>query len=206
MKIRRKAAQSDPIAETPQAEETTPVAPRPGPYDVSEVPDDIERVDIGALKIAPVEGLELRLQVNESTEEVGAAMLGNEEGALELHVYSAPSSGGLWDEVRPQIAEDVVRRGGEAEEHEGPFGVELRCTVPVRMPDGQEGYQPSRVVAVEGRRWMLRGTMLGRPALQPEEAGLWEHALRLIAVERGDQAMPVGQQLPLTLPADARPL
>ena len=205
MKIRRKAAQSTPSAEeTPRAEESTPATPQRGPYDVSEVPDDIERLDVGALKVAPVEGLELRLQVNEATEEVGAVMLGNDEGAMELHVYSAPSSGGLWDEVRPQIAEDVVSRGGAAEEHEGPFGVELRCRVPVQMPDGQEGYQPSRVLAVEGRRWMLRATMLGLPALRPEEARLWEHALELVAVERGDHAMPVGKQLPLILPADAR--
>lgn len=199
MKIRRKSQPSPASAAAPAEVEAGP-----GPYDVSNVPDDIERIDLGALHVAPVEGLELRLQVNEQTQEVGAVMLAAEDGAMELQAFSAPRSGDLWDEVRPQIAADVERRGGKCEEREGAFGTELVCQLPAKMADGSDAVQPSRFIGVKGDRWLLRATMLGRPAVDFEGAQLWEHALSLVAVDRGGQAMPVGKQLPLVLPEQAR--
>ncbi|MFC6153190.1 DUF3710 domain-containing protein [Nocardioides yefusunii] len=204
MKFRRKATQETAAQTAGAAAASEQSAPTTGPFDVSEIRDDIERIDVGALLVAPVEGLELRLQVNEQTEEVGAAMLAGPEGAMELQAYAAPTSGGLWDEVRPQIAADVARRGGASEEREGDFGTELLCRVPAQLADGSEGFQPSRIIAVERGRWMLRATLLGRPAMDSEAAQVWEHALRLVAVRRGVGAMPVGKQIPLVLPAEAR--
>lgn len=206
MKFRRKATQSAPVDESaaPAADEAVAPDSAPGPYSAAALSDSIDRIDLGGLLVAPVEGLDLRLQVNEKTEDVSAVMLASDDGALELHAYAAPSSGGLWDEVRPQIAADVERRGGQAEEVEGPFGTELRCSVPVQMADGAEGYQPSRIVGVERDRWLLRGTFLGRPALEPEAAEVWEHALRLVAVRRPVGAFPVGKELSLTLPPEAQ--
>lgn len=206
MKFRRKATHSTPVDESAASAAGDAVAgdSAPGPYSASEVNDTIDRVDLGGLLVAPVQGLDLRLQVSEKTEEVSAVMLASDEGALELHAYAAPSSGGLWEEVRPQIAADVVRRGGQTEEVEGPFGTELRCSVPVQMADGTEGYQPSRIVGVERDRWLLRGTFLGRPAVEPESAEVWEHALRLVAVHRPVGALPVGKELTLTLPPEAQ--
>lgn len=199
MKFRRKATQ-----QTESSTETPVAAPTTGPFDISEIRDEVERLDVGALLIAPLEGLELRLQVNEKTEEVGAALLAGPEGAMELQAYAAPASGGLWDEVRPQIAADVAGRGGATEERDGDFGTELLCRVPAKLPDGTEGFQPSRIIAVERGRWMLRATLLGRPAMDSEAARIWEDALRLVAVRRGEGAMPVGKQIPLVLPSDAR--
>jgi hypothetical protein len=57
---------------------------------------------------------------------------------------------------------------------------------------------------VNGDRWMLRASFLGRPAVDPDSAPDWEDALAQIVVRRGDQAMPVGEPLPVTLPDDAR--
>lgn len=199
MKFRRKATPVE------QATAETPVVPEgPGPYDVTEVPDQAERIDLGALLVAPVEGLELRLQVNEETEEVGAVMLVGEEGAVELQVFAAPRNGDLWSEVRPQIAQDVARRGGQWVEREGRFGTELVCQVPAQAPDGSQGVQSSRIVGINGTRWLLRATFLGRPAVDPQGAAPWEEAVTLLAVRRGDQAMPVGRQIPFRLPDEAR--
>lgn len=200
MKFRRKSAPTS-------AEESAAPAPRPtgpGPHDVSVVADDVERVDLGSLLVAPSPGRELRLQVNETTNEVAAVLLVGEEGALELQPFSAARSGGLWEQIRPQIAADVTRRGGTCTEREGRFGTELLCQVPAKLPDGSEGVQASRVVGIDGPRWMLRATLLGRPALEPEGAQEWEDAIASVAVRRGDQAMPVGRPLPFVLPPQAR--
>jgi hypothetical protein len=72
--------------------------------------------------------------------------------------------------------------------------------MPVQMPDGQAGTQPSRIIGVNGPRWMLRATLLGRPAFEPETAGPWEDVVADVVVRRGAQAMPVGAELPLSLP------
>jgi hypothetical protein len=51
---------------------------------------------------------------------------------------------------------------------------------------------------------MLRVTMFGRPATDYREDGLLEQALRDVVVDRGTEAMPPGEALPLSLPAGAR--
>ncbi|QCC77093.1 DUF3710 domain-containing protein [Nocardioides daphniae] len=168
------------------------------------MPDDVERVDLGSLRVAPVPGRELRLQVNEESGEVAAVLLVAEDGAMEIQAFAAPRTGGLWEEVRPQIVADVTRRGGHSVEREGRFGTELLCQVPAALPDGSQGVQASRIIGVDGPRWLLRATLLGRPAVEPETAGEWEDGLAMIAVHRGDQAMPLGKPLPFVMPPEAR--
>ena len=176
-----------------------------GPWDVDDVVDDgIDRVDLGSLLVAPTEGTELRLQVDEQTGEVQSAMLAGDDGAIELRAFAAPRGGDLWSEVRPQIAADVSQHGGTATEREGRWGVELVCQMQVVMPDGSQAMQPSRIVGVNGPRWLLRATFLGLPAVQPDDAEVWEDALAAVVVHRGSHAMPVGDALPLTLPDDAQ--
>ena len=176
-----------------------------GPWDSGDAPgDDIQRVDLGSLFVAAEEGRELRLQVDEQTGEVQSVLLAGEDGAVEVRAFAAARNGDLWGEVRPQIAADVAQRGGTATEREGRWGTELVCQMPAQMPDGTAAYQPSRIVGINGERWMLRATFLGRPAVEPESADSWEDAVTRIIVHRGTHAMPPGDALPVTLPSDAR--
>jgi hypothetical protein len=176
-----------------------------GPWDADDVADDgIDRIDLGSLRVAPTEGTELRLQVDEQTGEVQSAMLAGEEGAIELRAFAAPRGGDLWSEVRPQIAADVSQHGGTATERDGRWGPELVCQMQVVLPDGSSAMQPSRIIGVNGPRWLLRATFLGLPAVQPEGAERWEDALAAVVVHRGAHAMPVGDPLPLVLPDDAQ--
>jgi len=178
-----------------------------GPWDSDSFSGDgLDRVDLGSLRVPPRDGAELRLQVDESTGEVQSVMLAGEEGALELRAFAAPRNGDLWSEVRPQIAADVARHGGTATEREGRWGTELVCQMQVMLPDGSQALQPSRIIGINGARWLLRGTLLGQPAVEPEEAADWEDALASVVVHRGSHAMPVGDALPLKLPDDAQPL
>jgi len=201
VKFRRKAQ-----AETAPEETPEPV-PAVGPFDADDLPEAeraVERIDLGSLRIAPAPGRELRLQVDEKTGVVQAVLLAGEEGALELRAFAAPRGGDLWSDVRPQLAADVARRGGTAEEREGRYGTELVCRLTVKLADGQTGVQPSRIMGINGPRWLLRATLLGRPALEPETAEEWERLVEGVVVHRGQGAMPVGEALPLTMPPQAR--
>jgi hypothetical protein len=203
VKFRRKVTE-DPLDDDLVVDVDDGSADEGGPFDADDLESTEGRVDLGALLLLPVEGTELQLQVDEASGFVSSVMFTGPDGALELKVFAAPRNGDLWSEVRPQIAADLGKRGGTATEREGRFGTELVCQMPVTLPDGKTGLQPSRVIGINGPRWLLRGTMLGRPAVEPEAATTFEDALTTVAVRRGAHAMPVGDPLPLSLPADAR--
>lgn len=211
MRLRRKAADpsvDDAVDETTDARETAEAAgdAAAGPYDADDLPDDgVARLDLGSLLVAPTEDRELRVQVDEQSGAVRAVLLASDAGALELRAFAAPRNGDLWSEIRPQIAADAARRGGTATEREGRFGTELVCEVRMTRPDGATGTQTSRVIGINGPRWLLRATLLGDPARDPETADAWEAAIAQVAVRRGAHAMPVGEQLPLSLPEGATP-
>ncbi|WP_232676972.1 DUF3710 domain-containing protein [Nocardioides sp. R-C-SC26] len=201
MKFRRKSV----VEDTGEQDAETGAAEVVGPFDADDLPDDgVARVDLGSLLIAPEEGKELRLQVDETTGTVQAVLLAGADGAIEIRAFAAPRHGDLWAEVRPQIAADMAQRGGTATESEGRFGTELQCQVSVQLPDGSAGIQPSRIVGVNGPRWLLRATLLGRPAMDSALATEWEDVLTRVAVRRGGHALPVGEPLPLVLPENAR--
>ena len=150
-----------------------------GPWDLAEVDlDDRAAARPGADRPRQHDhhrfrGAELRLQVAEETQQIVSAMLIKGDSALELGAYAAPRSGGLWPELREEIIEAATEAGGSAALVEGPFGVELRRLLPVTTPDGEQGYQPSRMWVVEGPRWLLRGIVYGqaRPRGRARPAG-----------------------------------
>jgi uncharacterized protein DUF3710 len=192
------------------AEEAGNEEPRgEGPFDSTEVDPAIlteeDRIDLGALVITGMPGMELRLQVDEATNEVQAVLLVLEDSALELRAFAAPKTSGIWNEVRREIAGEATRMGGTASETEGPFGTELVLVVPVEDPEGQIFSQTSRVIGVDGPRWLLRATVLGRAAVEPDAAPPMEQSLRNVVVVRGTEPMAPRESLALRLPEGAAP-
>ena len=203
MRLRRKSEQS---AETDaDLDGEVSVEAVPGPYDADELPaGDTGRVDLGALLIGPEPGRELRLHVDDATGAVQAVMLLGEDGALQLRAFAAPRNGDLWSEARPKIAAEVAEHGGTATEREGRWGPELVCKVQVKTPEGRVGTQETREIGVNGPRWLLRATLLGKPAADIEGSTDWEDVISRVAVQRGAGAMPVGEALTVTMPPEAR--
>lgn len=180
-----------------------------GPWDSAEVTVDDEdptNVDLGGLIVTGRPGLELRLQVDEASQQVAAVLLVGKEGAVELRPFAAPRNTDIWDDIRRQIAAETTRRGGTATEAVGAYGKELKVMMPVTTPDGKNATQPSRVLGISGPRWLLRATLLGRPAVEPQEDGDVEAALRDVVVVRGNAPMAPGDPLPLSMPANAQPM
>ena len=174
-----------------------------GPFDVSEVSSREGYVDLGALLIAPRDGLQLRLEVEEATQRVVAVTMDLEGSSLQLQAFAAPRSEGLWDEIREQIGQSVGGQGGQVEEIPGDYGVELVAKLPAGAPDGSQGYRVARFVGVDGPRWFLRGVFGGEAALDREAAAGLEELFRRIVVIRGENPMPPRDLLQLRLPKDA---
>jgi len=174
-----------------------------GPFDVTEVDGRDGRVDLGALWMRGVAGMELRLEIDQESQQVNAATAVLEDSALQLQAFAAPRSGGLWDEIRGEIAAAVETQGGTAEEHEGSLGTELRTRMPSAGPDGRTVFAPATFLGVDGPRWFLRGVLSGRAAIDEGAATALVDVFRAAVVVRGTEPMAPRELLPLALPRDA---
>ena len=116
MKFRRKSDDAPTEAQVEADVAEAAAALSSGPFDIDDLPDhdEVQRVDLGSMLVAPADGLELRLQVDEDEEAVQAVVLAGPDGALELRAFAAPRNGDLWSEIRPRLAADYAQRGGTA--------------------------------------------------------------------------------------------
>ncbi|MBI3688390.1 MAG: DUF3710 domain-containing protein [Actinobacteria bacterium] len=166
-----------------------------GPWDAGEAPDDgLERIDLGALQVPAVAGVDVRVEVG-ADGQVVSATLSHSGSELQVGVFAAPRTAGIWGEVRREILASLAAQGGTGQEVRGEFGRELTGRVPVRG-----GYQATRFVGVDGPRWFLRGLYIGPAATDPARAAPLTDVLRRIVVVRGSEPMPVRDPLPLRLP------
>lgn len=171
-----------------------------GPFDVSEVPAMRPYVDLGGIKVAPREGLQLRLEVDERAKRVVAVSLEYSESLLQVQAFAAPKSTGLWHGVRGELAQQLTSQGATTSEEEGALGTELVAQSPVPAEQGG-GVRPVRFIAVDGPRWMLRGVIMGKAAGDSEALANVIDLFREIVVVRGDGPMPPSELLPLKVPA-----
>ncbi len=176
-----------------------------GPWDISEKsPEgDPSYLDLGPLLVRARDEFSIQLPAEGENGQIASAVLVKDDSALELRAFAATRSGGVWDEVRDDLILEVARLNGTSEQVTGPFGEELLVRVPVELPDGEEGFQPSRIVGVEGPRWLLRGTFLGEAGLNPSDDDVLMQAFREVIVVRGDEARIAREALLLTLPDNA---
>jgi hypothetical protein len=116
---------------------------------------------------------------------------------MQIGVFAAPRSEGIWDEVRTEIAESLnAERRTSASEQDGPFGIELKATLL-----GDDGTVPARFIGVDGPRWFLRALIAGPIAADRAKARPFEEALRGVIVVRGSDPLPVRDPVPLHLPS-----
>lgn len=205
MAIRRRQKRSREVTERSKLDATPPwetrvreeVAATTGPFDVRDAPeDDVQRADLGSLRVPLEAGFDLQVEVNE-VKQVISATLARPDGSMQLGLFAAPRNEGIWDGVRAEIAESLTQQRGAPEERAGgPFGTELLGTLP-----GPAGRIPVRFVGIDGPRWFLRALFAGAPA-DPDNAHKFEDLLRQVIVVRGNEPLPVREPVPLTLPKD----
>jgi hypothetical protein len=182
--------------EQSMAPEVEPAAPDRGPYDARFAPRGVQRLDFGSLQIPAVEGVEVRVQANPDGA-VEVIVLVDGESALQLGVFAAPRTEGIWNEVRDEIALAMASDGVRPRELAGPYGIEL--TAEVNTP---EGPAVVRFVGVDGPRWMLRALYQGPAAADPEYHGVLAECLEGLVVVRDEEARPPREPLPLRLPKE----
>jgi hypothetical protein len=183
-----------PPAGTPRAEG--------GPWDTEEPYPDQPRVDLGSLQV-PV-GPEHEIQLVMAEQHGAWVTVRYRESELQIQAFAAARRGALWDDVRGEIAAEVLAAGGRSEEAEGSFGIELMAQVPTEPGQPASGLRLVRFVGVDGPRWFVRGLFTGPAAVGDEQAGLLEEVLRDTVVIRGEHPVPPREILELRLPPEVR--
>ena len=184
------------VAALPEAAET-------GPHDVATRPDPAGAIDLGSLRVRAVQGMKLRLDVEDSTKRIVAVTITLGRSALQVQAFSAPRRAGLWDEVREELRDSLdTTPNATVQEQAGRFGTEILTRVPAALPDGSPGWNVARFVGVDGPRWFVRAVFTGTAAVA-DEAGELEEVVRELLVVRGEDPMPPRDLIPLTVPEGA---
>lgn len=173
-----------------------------GPFDKSEVNTEVGYVDFGAILLPSADQLQIRLEIEDSTERIIALSIDIADSVLQLQAFAAPKTEGVWAIVRDKLKSAVVSQGGTANEVIGSFGDELLTAIPLKDEKGKIiGERHARFIGVDGPRWFLRGVIGGAAINDPATAVIVDSIFRKVVVDRGDAAVPPRDLLPLQLPA-----
>jgi len=174
-----------------------------GPWDVNDDVPPAERIDFGSMQVPLADGCEV--QVSMADDQPAWVTVVRGDSGLQLQAFAAPKTGGLWADVRQEIAAEVAKAGGHSEEADGPFGAEVHAQIasPEPVPGAAAGLHPVRFLGVDGPRWFLRGVISGPAARRAEIAAPLEQVFADVVVVRGDHPAPPRDMLEIRLPAEA---
>lgn len=172
-----------------------------GPYDISEIQDVKPYVDFGAIRVATRENLQMRLEVEESTQRIVAVSMDLNGSSLQLQAFAAPKNEGIWHEIRSQMRQSISAQGGETEERVGSLGPELIAKIPLNDESGAKtGHRLARFIGVDGPKWFLRGVIGGAALNDSKAAADIDDLFRSVVVIRGEVPLPPKDLLTLTIP------
>jgi hypothetical protein len=172
-----------------------------GPFDSSEVDFSGRFLDLGSILVPTKDGLQVRLDVEESSKRAVAVTLEFDDSSLQLQAFAAPKTEGLWHSIRQQLEESVLSQGGVVENRVGSLGPELLAKLPIANESGvQIGTRYSRFVGVDGPKWFLRGIISGAAITDPKASAELDDLFRSVTVHRDATPLPPGDLLPLSLP------
>ncbi|MBE6481113.1 MAG: DUF3710 domain-containing protein [Actinomyces ruminicola] len=180
-----------------------PEEPGSGPWDADDVPAGTApagRIDLGALRVPAVDGMQIRMERAGRGTQASAVVLILGGSTLELRAFAAPRTAGIWDDLRADIAAELTRAKATYELVDGDYGTEILAQVPVRTPEGRAGTVAARFIGVDGPRWFLRGVLQGRAATDADAARQLREVFANTVVVRDGVARPPREILPLHEP------
>lgn len=193
-----------PTAEELPAEAAEPAEAGAVPQDFSDIDSKKGYLDFGAVLVPAAKDQKVRLDIDQKSKRVVSLTIAVGKSSIQLQPFSAPKSGGIWEDVRGQIEESVVKQKGRVKQVDGRFGKELHARVPTVLKDGRNGWRAARFIGFEGNRWFLRGVIGGRGAIDRSAAQGVEDLFAQIVVVRGDEPLPPRELLRLSPPAGAK--
>ncbi|MGP7961068.1 DUF3710 domain-containing protein [Sanguibacter sp. A247] len=183
---------------TPEA--VVPEEATHGPWDRSDVENDDGRIDLGAVWLPGVPGMQMRMEIDKATNQVAGVAVMVDGVSLQVQVFAAPRTTGIWDEIREEISTSLTEQGASVDDIVGPFGRELLARATFREENGAKTLRVIRFLGVDGPRWFLRGVINGPAEIATDGAAHVEAIFREIVVVRDDVARAPRELLELHEP------
>lgn len=194
-KKKKDVVNQDVLDETAEETEDIEDADVHGPWDINDdnAPDYDEYLNMGALYLPFLFGIELRLKASNSDGNIVSTTITYKNSSLEMEVFAAPKSMGLWDDIR----QEFLNSRAKAQEVEGVFGQEILLPVTVQNKEVM-----SRIVGVDGPRWMVRAIFTGPAATDDdsEEKQALDKFLSDVVVNRGSEPLAPRDRVFLSRP------
>lgn len=167
-----------------------------GPWavDDEDAPDYESYLDLGAYYLPFLQGIELRVKASRATNQVLGCTISLGGSSLEIEAFAAPKTLGVWEDIRA----DLIDSNENATEQPGVFGMEV--ILPVTVKGGKT--VTTRIVGVDGPRWMLRGIFSGDAATEADssETEALNKFFADIVVDRGEEPLAPRDLIPMHAP------
>ena len=176
-----------------------------GPIEFNEDLDVTSMLNLGALYLPNVPGLEVHLDLDPRSGKGKSVSLHLGMTIAEVQVFAAAASEDLWANMRDAIATGLREQKVDCSVELGRFGTEIHAVMPTVDLDGNVHVQPVRFIGVRGPRWLVRvvvsgdGALLNSNIARDGELDIDDVVSKLV-INRGDAPLPPGERLVLQSP------
>ena len=186
-------AASQTAEEADETQDRQQEAVQHGPWDISQedlIPDQ-SYLDLGALKIPQRQDTAVRLGISDDKTRILAVTLTHAGSSMQLSLLAASRDQPIWDEIRASLD-----KGDSPRQIETKFGKGI--AVDLGLPNGN--IVPTRIMGVDGPRWMLRVIVTGDAAKGGQAGQFFDDLLSDVVVDRGTTPLAPKEIVPLTAP------
>ena len=179
-----------------------------GPLDFTADLDTSSMLDLGALLLPNLPGLDVHLNLDPRSGLGKSVSLHLNMTIAEVQVFAAAANEDPWADMRNAIVAGLREQEVDCTVEIGRFGSEIYAVMPTVDLDGNTYVQPVRFVGVRGSRWLVRVVISGDGALLTNDetaSGVSEidGVIAKLVVNRGEAPIPPGERLALRSPVVA---
>lgn len=176
-----------------------------GPSDFSNEIDISAMLDLGALLVPNIPGLEVHLDLDPRSGIGKSVSLHLNMTIAEVQVFAAAVNEDSWAGMRDAIASGLREQKVDCTLEMGKFGTEIHAVMPTVDLDGNVHIQPVRFVGVRGTRWLVRVVISGDGALpnnvqKTDGVSEIDSVIAKLVINRGESPLPPGERLILRSP------
>ena len=177
-----------------------------GPLEFSSDVDTSSMLDLGAVFLPNIPGLEVHLDLDPRSGKGKSVSLHLNMTIAEVQIFAAAVNDDLWATMRDAISSGLRDQKVDCTVEMGRFGTEIHAVMPTVDLDGNAHVQPVRFVGVRGSRWLVRAVISGDGALlsghpDPDAGPDIDEVISQLVINRGDEPIPPGERLALRSPS-----
>ncbi|MGA0002998.1 MAG: DUF3710 domain-containing protein [Candidatus Nanopelagicales bacterium] len=178
-----------------------------GPLEFSSEVDTSSMLNLGAVFLPNIPGLEVHLDLDPRSGTGKSVSLHINMTIAEVQIFAAAVNEDLWASMRDAITSGLQEQKVDCSVEMGRFGTEIHAVMPTVDLDGNAHVQPVRFVGVRGSRWLVRAVISGDGALpevrkNPEVGPEIDDVISKLVINRGDEPLPPGERLVLRSPSE----